>query len=230
MLSGSGIKLIQDSAQSFGAFVNINGGQSIKSCSVGFASCLSINSMKLLPSHGEGGAVFTSDTGLAEYIRRFRYQGCESRMPQHFGLNGRMETVQAAITLVSLQHFNDWLQARQSVAAIYFDCLSNLESIALPERLKNNQGLHTYYSYQILVDGFRDQLRAFLNNAGVETQLQYNYLLSDVAHLSRYSKSSQVLSRRLSNTSLCLPCHEKLSIDQVTYVAKQIKKFVKLHL
>lgn len=226
MADDIGAYFIQDSAQSFGAQTICDGNKVAKSCSMGFASCLSINSMKILPSHGEGGAIFTDSDELKEFAKRFRYQGCLERIPQQFGLNGRMETLQAAITLKSLKHVDGVIKSRQNIASHYNQCLREYSEIKAPHQPNDHPGSrHTYYSYQINVGAKRDQLAEFLKSEGIEIQLQYPYLMCDIEHLQNYNKTSMPMSRSLSNGSLCLPCHEKLSQEQLEFVITKIKTF-----
>ena len=224
--NNSGIYLIQDSAQSFGAQTICDGNTVAKSCSIGFASCLSINSMKILPSHGEGGAIFTDDEELYAFAKKFRYQGCTDRIPREFGLNGRMETLQAAITLKSLKHVDSIIKSRQEIASYYNLNLANIRLLTTPLKpSEHTMTTHTYYSYQINVGPKRDQLAAFLKSHDIEIQLQYPYLMCDIEHLKEFDRTTMTNSRELSDHSLCLPCHEKLSSEQLQYVVNKIQDF-----
>ena len=213
--------LLQDSAQSFGAYCSSSEGNRLQSCGIGFASTLSINSMKILPSHGEGGAIFTDDKELASFVDQFRYQGCIDRVPERFGLNGRMETLQAAITLVSLNYVDSWIDKRRAIAQIYNANLAYHKGINLAT--VDYDGFHTYYSYQIQVAD-RDSLMRQLESDFIEYQLQYPYLLPDVKHLKDSMCFPLVNARRLAKTSICLPCNEKMSQSDALSVLASINK------
>ena len=215
------IYLIQDSAQAYGSYYKEED-VLYRACGVGFASCLSINSMKLLASHGEGGAIFTDNSNLEKHLRLFRSQGCQKRDPKIFGLNGRMETLQAAIALVSMQEVDKLIEARQKIAAFYIKSLIDISEIKLPFLDTNKR--HTFYTFQIRVRN-RDELFNYLMSNNIECQKQYSYLLSDTPHLSIYPSSNMEISRRIVNTALCLPCHEKLKKKDINYITQKIKTF-----
>lgn len=215
------VELIQDSAQSFGANTTINDAF-YSSCGIGYASVLSINSMKLLPSHGEGGAVLTDDIELAQFVERFRYQGCVDRIPLEYGVNGRMETIQAAIALVSLEYYEQWIYMRRLIADRYYQGLADIRGVYMKKF--DRSIFHTYYSLQIGVER-REKLCSMLKDSCVEYQLQYPYILSDLSFLSHFKASDMQVSRRITATSLCLPCHEKLLPQDIEKVISIVREF-----
>ena len=108
--------VLEDAAQSFGATY-----KGKKACSLADVAATSFFPAKPLGGYGDGGAVFTDDDGLAEVLRSIRNhgQGSDRYDNIRIGLNGRLDTLQAAILLVKMDIFDQEVEARQIVAARY---------------------------------------------------------------------------------------------------------------
>jgi UDP-2-acetamido-2-deoxy-ribo-hexuluronate aminotransferase len=121
------IPVIEDAAQSFGA---THGGQ--RSGGLGTIGCTSFFPTKPLGCYGDGGAVFTDDDRLAARMKQIRNHGQE-RKHDHpiLGINGRLDTLQAAILLAKLESFEQEIAQRQAVAAHYHTALANTQ-LTLP--------------------------------------------------------------------------------------------------
>ena len=215
------IPILEDAAQSFGAWNSRNRDNSLfMAGSYGLVSCLSINPMKTLSSHGEGGVVLTDDVQIAEFARRYRYQGMEAGEYIGFGINARMETIQAAIVLENLKHYESIIDKKREIADTYNQSLKYYCHV--PEIHENE--LHTFFSYQIRLNK-RDQLKNYLVSQGIECQIQHVPLMCDTPIYKDARRSTVLNAMRLSCESLCLPCHEKLSNQQVKFTINCIKKF-----
>jgi len=116
-----GLPVIEDAAQSFGATY-----KGKKSCGLSTIGCTSFFPSKPLGGYGDSGACFTDDDALAQRMREIRVHG-QSRRHHHpaLGLNGRMDTLQAAILLPKLEVFPDELARRQEAAASYTEALTD---------------------------------------------------------------------------------------------------------
>ena len=123
-----GIPVIEDAAQSFGSIVNGK-----KSCNLTTIGCTSFFPTKPLGCYGDGGAMFTNDTGLADKIRSIKNHGALKRFHHNYiGVNSRLDTIQASILHVKLKYFDICLTNRQHVAKTYCDKLNHLKDIKLP--------------------------------------------------------------------------------------------------
>lgn len=113
------ITVIEDAAQSFGATY-----KGRKSCNLSTMATTSFFPAKPLGCYGDGGAVFTSDDNLAAALRMLRNHG-QSRRYVHdiIGVNSRLDTIQAAVLLVKLQHLDDEIRRRMHNAGRYVACL-----------------------------------------------------------------------------------------------------------
>ena len=160
-----GLAVIEDAAQSFGADY-----QGRKSCSLSRIGCTSFFPSKPLGCWGDGGAVFTDDEGLAAVLRSLRVHG-QSRRYRHdlVGLNSRLDTLQAAVLLVKLGHFEDELAARQERAEGYARLLRDAE-LKLP--VVKGDRTSAWAQYSIRVKG-RDRVVARCQESGVPVAIHY---------------------------------------------------------
>ncbi len=116
--------VIEDAAQSFGAFYKGN-----KSCNLSQIGCTSFFPSKPLGCYGDGGALFTSDDEFAEKARIFLAHGSKKRyVHEVIGLNGRIDTIQAAIVGVKLKYFDDEVQKRESIGNRYINLLKDKQA------------------------------------------------------------------------------------------------------
>ena len=123
------LPVIEDAAQSFGAS---QGGK--RSCGVTLIGSTSFFPAKPLGCYGDGGALFTNDDALAEKMRAIRTHGGQKRHHHPFlGMNGRFDTLQAAVLFAKFPHFEWEVQARGRVGARYTELLS---SVLRPLRLR----------------------------------------------------------------------------------------------
>ena len=178
---GKNIALIEDGAQSFGASQLVNetskgvasttqmgGGTLKKSCSIAKISCTSFFPSKPLGAYGDAGAVFTNDDELAKKIRIYLNHGQTSRYKHQFiGINGRLDSIQAAILDVKLRHLDDELKKRQEIAKIYDEGLKN---VILPQIKRNFTSVYAQYSVRV---ENRDKLVERLSALGIPSAIHY---------------------------------------------------------
>lgn len=215
------LKIIEDGAQALGAQY-----KNQKIFSFGHIGCLSFFPTKILGAYGEGGMVLTNDLKLANKIRKIRVHGDEGRY-EHIilGLNARLETLQAAILKVKLNYVPDWIIARQNIANKYNELLKNTVSVPFVE----NGNVHVYNIYTICVPD-RDQLKKYLDNKGIQTQIYYPkplHLQKVLANL-KYKKGDFPLSEKKAKEVLSLPLHPLLSNEEIEIIATTIKKYYRV--
>ena len=159
-----GLAVVEDAAQSFGATY-----QGKKSCNLSTIGCTSFFPSKPLGCYGDGGAIFTSDDGLAAAMREIRVHG-QSRRYVHtrIGVGGRMDTLQCAIVLAKLERFDWELAQRAAVAARYDALLSG--RLGLVGRAGERTSV--YAQYTVVVEE-RERIQAVLQAAGIPTAVHY---------------------------------------------------------
>ena len=157
--------VIEDAAQSFGAFYKGN-----KSCNLSQIGCTSFFPSKPLGCYGDGGALFTSDDEFAEKARIFLAHGSKKRyVHEVIGLNGRIDTIQAAIVGVKLKYFDDEVQKRESIGNRYINLLKD-KQLKLPVIREGRTSVFAQFTVQ---SNKRDKLMQLLNENDVPTAIHY---------------------------------------------------------
>ncbi|WP_322867896.1 DegT/DnrJ/EryC1/StrS family aminotransferase [Aquicoccus sp. G2-2] len=159
------LPVIEDAAQSFGASY-----KGRKSCNLSTIACTSFFPSKPLGCYGDGGAIFTSDPELGKIIRQIARHGQERRYYHvRVGVNSRLDTLQAAILLSKLTVLDDEITARQSVADLYSQMLSDT-GVTPPQIEADNVSAWAQYTIRAPK---RDAVQAALQDAGIPTAVHY---------------------------------------------------------
>lgn len=159
-----GIAVIEDAAQSFGA--TYKGRQS---CNLSTIGCTSFFPAKPLGCYGDGGACFTNDEALATRMRQIHVHGQDRRYHHPLvGINGRLDTMQAAILLAKLESFDAEIAARARIGAAYTKLLQ--DTVVTPFVEPHNTCVYAQYTIQVEDRGaFQEQLKA----EGIPTAVHY---------------------------------------------------------
>jgi UDP-2-acetamido-2-deoxy-ribo-hexuluronate aminotransferase len=206
------LSVLEDGAQSFGATY-----KNRASCGLSTIGCTSFFPSKPLGCYGDGGAIFTNDDNLAKKMRSIRAHGQGERYNHiMLGLNGRLDTIQAAVLLVKFKIFRKEILLRNKAADYYSIELNKFDQqIVTPFILKDNTSV--YAQYAILVNN-REEVIFRLQRSGVPTAIHYPMPIhKQVAYLDK--KYNLPVSEYVANRILCLPMHPYLDRhDQDTVV------------
>ena len=200
-----GLWLVCDSAQSFGAER-----RGRKVGTVGKITTTSFYPAKPLGCYGDGGALFTADNELAARIRSMLVHGMGTDRYDNvrIGINGRLDTIQAAILIEKLRIFEEELELRNKIAASYSAKLSGSNVLATP--VVESDATSTWAQYTLKLDGInRDEFRARLQACGVPSAIHYPVPLHRQPAYSDYPVAGGELpvSDRLSRSVVSLPMH-----------------------
>lgn len=206
------LPVIEDAAQSFGATY-----KGSKSCSLSTIACTSFFPSKPLGCYGDGGAIFTNDDNLAVLIKQIRLHG-QDRHYHHpiIGLNGRMDTLQAAILQTKLKIFPKEIEIRQNIAAKYDEHLKNFTTTPYIEPWNTS----VYAQYTILVDN-REHIQAILKDAGIPTAVHYPIPLNlqpAFSNLGQFTGSfpiAETIAPRVISLPMS-PYLDKQSLEKIT--------------
>jgi UDP-2-acetamido-2-deoxy-ribo-hexuluronate aminotransferase len=213
------VTVIEDAAQSFGATQNGR-----KSCGVTTISSTSFFPAKPLGCFGDGGALFTSDAALADKMRAIRtHGGLQRHNHPYVGTNGRMDTLQAAVILAKLPHFDWEVQQRGAIGARYTDLLRG--SCGAPETMPGNT--HVYAQYTLRCAN-RDEVGNTLQKAGIPTAVYYPKCMHEqpvFAHLG-YQWGEFPVSEKASREVISLPMHPFLSAADQDRVVEELKNAI----
>lgn len=163
-----GLAVVEDAAQSFGGEC-----RGIKAGAFGRIACTSFFPAKPLGCYGDAGMCFTDDDGLAGALRCIRVhgQGSDKYDNIRIGINGRLDTLQAAILLAKFSIFPEEIELRQQVAQRYDALLSGI--IKTPKIPDGYKSVWAQYSLLVRDDVERNALMAKLKEGGVPTAIYY---------------------------------------------------------
>jgi UDP-2-acetamido-2-deoxy-ribo-hexuluronate aminotransferase len=212
------LPVIEDAAQSFGATY-----KGKKSCNLSTVGSTSFFPSKPLGCYGDGGALFTNDYELAEKFRWIRVHGQE-RKHHHpiLGINGRMDTLQAAILLEILEVFPNEVQKRENLGQTYSEGLANLEGLETPRIGEFNTSVYAQYT---ILSEHRENIQQFLNEKDIPSVYYYSvplHLQPVFKHLGHQSGDFPV-AEKVANQCLSLPMSPYLSEAELAIVSKVIK-------
>ena len=213
------IPVIEDGAQSFGGLY-----KNRKSCALSTIGCTSFFPSKPLGCYGDAGACFTNDDELAKKMRCIVNHGQDRRYHHTMiGINGRIDTIQAAILLAKLPTFDDEIKKRQEVASWYREAFLN--KIDVPYIEKYN--LSAYAQYTIQVDN-RDELQEQLQKQGIPTAVHYPIPLCEQPIFKELDDTVYHLpvTESVANKVMSLPFSPYISKDEVKQVAESVLRLV----
>ncbi|OQY11902.1 MAG: transcriptional regulator [Desulfobacteraceae bacterium 4572_187] len=215
--------VIEDAAQAIGSEY-----QGRRAGSMGDFGCFSFFPTKNLGAFGDGGMVITGSDDLYDKLSVLRVHGSHPKYYHKLdGGNFRLDAFQAAVISVKLKHLDKWTQSRQENARKYRELFATAgidDVIKLPVEKEER---HIYNQFVICVKDKRDELRLFLNDAGVGTEIYYPIPM----HLQEcflaldYKKGDFPVAEYAALHTLALPIYPELSDDQIAYVVEKIKDF-----
>ena len=204
-----GLPVIEDGAQSFGAQQHGR-----RSCNLSTIGTTSFFPSKPLGGYGDGGVCFTNDAELAELMRRISRHG-QSRRYFHteVGVNGRIDTLQAAILLAKLELFDGEVASRQKIGERYSQCFQAAGVATTPYLASGNTSVYAQYTIEV---ENRAAVQEALKASGIPTAVHYPTLLCQQPALqgcgSRCSGACATpLAQRASERVMSLPMHPYLS-------------------
>lgn len=222
LASAEGLPVLEDGAQSFGGLW-----QGRRVCGLGCtAAGTSFFPAKPLGCYGDGGAIFTDDVTLAEELRSIRIhgKGADKYDNRRIGINGRLDTLQAAVLLAKLDIFEDELLHRQRVADMYAERLDSLPGIVIPCVSPDRRSVFGQYTVRVK-NGRRDAVAAKMKTLGVPTNIYYPKPLHTQGAFSKMEIRTEDMpvAAQCCREVLSLPFHpymDKAAVDAVCSALK----------
>jgi dTDP-4-amino-4,6-dideoxygalactose transaminase len=210
---------IDDCAQSFGA--------SLHGAPLGTQADVTTTSFfpsKPLGGYGDGGAMFTQSAERAALYRSLRTHGEGTTRYEvlRTGMNGRLDTLQAAVLLAKLAVFGDELAARARIAALYDQHLPS--GLTPPARVPDSASAWAIYAILLPDTATRERVQAELKAAGVPTAIYYPRALHrQPAYRDHHDGTELPVSDDLARRILALPIHPDLSEAAVLHVCASLR-------
>jgi UDP-2-acetamido-2-deoxy-ribo-hexuluronate aminotransferase len=223
------IPVIEDGAQSFGARYYEQ-----RSCGLSEIGSTSFFPSKPLGCYGDGGALFTNDAELAKAMREIRVHGQDRRYHHpRLGINGRLDTLQAAVLLAKLEIFDDEVEARARIGARYTAMIDEAfrnetdpaRRVTTPSLAPGCTSVYAQYTIEV---ADRAKVEQSLKAQGIPTAVHYPvplHLQPVFAEL-RQGEGAFPVSEAAGRRVLSLPMHPYLSETQQVQIVKALRAAV----
>ncbi len=215
--------IIEDAAQAIGAEY-----KGTRAGSIGDMGCFSFFPSKNLGAFGDAGMVTTNSEKFDYKLRILRGHGSDPKYYHKLvGGNFRIDAIQAAVISIKLKYLDHWTAARQKNATLYRELFAEADlgdMLKLPIEKENR---HIYNQFVISLKYKRDELRQYLQEAGIGTEIYYPVPmhLQECFACLNYKKGDFPESEYAADHTLALPVYPELSEGQLEHVVKTIKKF-----
>ncbi len=221
-----GLEIIEDNAQAIGADYHFSNGQTGKTGTIGRIGCTSFYPSKNLGAYGDGGAICTQDSVLAEKMSMICNHGSRVRYyHDELGVNSRLDTIQAAVLDIKLKRLDAYISKRQQAAKWYDEALAGINQVKVPARAP--WSTHVFHQYTLRVAEGRDALKEALQQAGIPSMIYYPVPL----HLQPayqqfgYKAGDFPVSELLMREVISLPMHTELNDSQLDTICSQIRHY-----
>jgi dTDP-4-amino-4,6-dideoxygalactose transaminase len=214
--------LIEDAAQAIGAEW-----EGRRAGSVGDLGCFSFFPSKNLGAAGDGGMVVTQNAEYADRVRLLREHGARPKYYHaRIGTNSRLDALHAAILRVKLRHLDRWSEARAKNAEVYNRLF---EGSPVGRPYHDPRARHIYNQYVIRIEK-RDELRQFLSDRGIGTEVYYPVPLhlQECFAMLGYKPGGMPQAEAAARETVALPIYPELGDERLRYVAQTIREFVDL--
>jgi dTDP-4-amino-4,6-dideoxygalactose transaminase len=189
--------------------------------SFGAAAAYSFYPTKNLGALGDGGAVTTRDPQLAARLRRLRNGGQTDRYHHaEFGVNSRLDEVQAAVLRARLPFLAGWTEKRRAIARRYRDALEGVQGLVVPPEFDPG---HVYHLFPVLSPA-REAMRERLRREGVETLVHYPIPIPRQPAVDSEDPATCAVADRICDEVFSLPLYPSLSADAVIRIAEVLAR------
>jgi dTDP-4-amino-4,6-dideoxygalactose transaminase len=222
------LAVVEDNAQGIGATHTFSDGTKAKTGTLGHVSATSFFPSKNLGAYGDGGAIFTNDDKLADFIRGIVNHGMYTLyFHDVVGVNSRLDALQAAVLKVKLQYLDFYNERRKEASIRYTNYFKNHDHLITPFRSKECDS-HVFHQYTLRVlKSDRDALVAYLNKHQIPCGVYYPVPL----HAQKAYADTSVdpanfpVTNQLVKEVISLPMHSELTTDQIEYIATTLLDF-----
>ncbi len=193
--------------------------------SLGHVGCFSLHPLKTLNACGDGGVLTTNDEELFKKLKLLRNHGLHNRDECiAWGLNSRLDTLQAVILLLKMRHLQKWTDKRCANAQFYQKNLQGISGLIVPTDRSHEKAV--YHTFIVQAEN-RNELKQYLANHGVGTAIHYPipiHLQRAAANLE-YRTGSFPVTERQAKRILSLPVYPELPQADLEYIVNIITKF-----
>jgi UDP-2-acetamido-2-deoxy-ribo-hexuluronate aminotransferase len=222
------IFVVEDTAQAIGADYTFSDGTVKKAGTIGDIGCTSFFPSKNLGCYGDGGALYTNNAELGSTIRKIANHGQAKKYHHELvGVNSRLDTIQAAILGIKLQHLDEYAEARRSAAAAYDEGFKNLSWLQTPVRQHNSTHVFHQYTLKVSRGVDREALKNYLAEKGIPSMVYYPVALhlQQAFRTEEFGEGDFPISEELCQVVLSLPVHTEMNEVELDYIISTVKAF-----
>jgi dTDP-4-amino-4,6-dideoxygalactose transaminase len=222
------LRVIEDCAQATGA-----SWENQKVGSIGHIGCFSFYPTKNLGGCGDGGAITTNDPAIATQLRVLREHGSKVRyIHEEIGVNSRLDAIQAVILQIKLRYLDLWNSRRKQIADYYYQQLSQVSDIIVPQEFPGGVGVWNQYTIRISGERrngasgkYRDSVKNQMQEQGVNSMIYYPLPLhlQPVYKNLGYQPGQLPAAEQASQEVLSLPMFPELEQEQQDKVINTLK-------
>ncbi len=214
------LHVIEDNAQAIGGTYTFSDGTTKANGTMGTVGTTSFFPSKNLGCYGDGGAIYTNDTDLADKMAMIANHGQKVRYYHEMvGINSRLDSIQAAILDVKLQELDNYCNARRVAAKYYDTAFANHANITTP--VCATYAHHVYHQYTIKLSGVdRDALIKELDAVGIPSMIYYPVPCHKQNMFANFDVANIVLpvTDTLTPNVISLPMHSELTTTELEYI------------
>lgn len=223
--------VIEDNAQAIGCDYYFSNGTVKKTGSIGTIGTTSFFPSKNLGCFGDGGAMMTEDDSLADQLKMVANHG-QSKRYYHdvVGCNSRLDTIQAAVLEVKLEHLDEYIAARRAVADYYDAAFAGHPEITTPFRSSNCK--HVFHQYTLILNGVdRNKLHDYLAEHKIPSMIYYPVPAHRQKMFSHFKSSNTELpvTDWLTERVISLPMHTEMDQEQLQFITEKVLEFITLN-
>jgi dTDP-4-amino-4,6-dideoxygalactose transaminase len=222
------LAVVEDNAQAIGSDYYFKDGTVAKLGTIGDIGCTSFFPSKNLGCYGDGGAMYTNNSELAERLKMIANHGQKQKyFHEIVGCNSRLDAMQAAVLNVKLPRLDMYIAARRKVADRYDEILGKSDKIIVPKR--TNYSKHVFHQYTIQLVGLdRDALQRYLAEKEIPSMIYY----PKPAHKQPLFETFEIgeldlpVTESLTTSVISLPIHTEMLPEQQDYICAEVLNFI----
>ncbi len=221
--------VIEDNAQAIGCDYHFSDGRVAKTGTLGHIGCTSFYPSKNLGAYGDGGAIFTNDSALAERLRMIANHGQRQRYYHEIvGCNSRLDSVQAAILRIKLRHLDAYNEARRSVADFYDQAFATHPLVTTPFQAVYSKHVYHQYTLKLAAGVDRDGLVKYLADRSIPSMIYYPVPGHRQPMFAEFGSAEQSMpiTDALTDVVISLPIHTEMDEEQKAYIANAVLEYL----
>jgi len=220
--------VVEDNAQAIGSDYHLTNGSVVKTGTIGHIGCTSFFPSKNLGCYGDGGAIFTNDSDLAQKIKMIANHGQSVKYVHDVvGCNSRLDTIQAAVLRIKLRQLDNYIDARRAVADYYDNFFGTMKGVKIPFRADDSK--HVFHQYTLVLEGHnRDGLNEYLASKDVPSMIYYPIPAHRQKMFASFGSADTNLpiTDWLTERVISLPIHTEMQEEQLEYITNCVAEYL----